>query len=342
MMQPVIESIVPGAGIEGGEVVITCKDFAFSAYDQARVRFGQVQTRPVGASSDRVIAAVPSELLTEGGEVYIVLESNGSSSEGAPFIVGEKLAENLHPVTNPAYDRDNGAIYTTLSGTRGQKVPVSVHKITAAHGSEPFLADVINPTGLAFSPAGEMFITSRYDGTVYRVTPFKEAEEFARNLGIATGIAFDAEGRMFVGDRSGTIYLVNEIGEGTRFATLEASMAAYHIGFGPDGYLYVAGPTLSSFDSVMRISPGGEVSRFFSGVGRPQGLAFDRGGNLYVAASRRGHRGIIKITPDAEAEMVVAGIGIVGLCFDDHGNMIVATNREIFRVHLGIEGYWPF
>ena len=40
--------------------------------------------------------------------------------------------------------------------------------------------------------------------------------------------------------------------------------------------------------------------------------------------------------------MVVAGIGIVGLCFDDQGNMIVATNREIFRVRLGIEGYWPF
>jgi sugar lactone lactonase YvrE len=187
-----------------------------------------------------------------------------------------------------------------------------------------------------------MFITSRYDGTVYRVTPFKEAEEFARNLGIATGIAFDSEGRMFVGDRSGTIYLVNEIGEGTSFATLEPSMAAYHLAFGPDGHLYVTGPTLSSFDSVMRISPDGEVTRFFSGLGRPQGLAFDRDGNVYVAASRRGHRGIVKITPDAEAEMAVAGIGIVGLCFDDQGNMIVATNREIFRVHLGIEGYWPF
>jgi len=187
-----------------------------------------------------------------------------------------------------------------------------------------------------------MFITSRYDGTVYRVTPFKEAEEFARNLGIATGIAFDSQGRMFVGDRSGTIYLVNEIGEGTSFATLEPSMAAYHLAFGPDGHLYVTGPTLSSFDSVMRISPDGEVTRFFSGLGRPQGLAFDRAGNVYVAASRRGHRGIVKITPDAEAEMAVAGIGIVGLCFDDQGNMIVATNREIFRVHLGIEGYWPF
>ena len=342
MPQPVIESIVPSAGVEGGEVIITCKDFAFSAYDRVRVRFGDAEIRPVSASSSRVIAPVPSSVLLDSAEVYITLESNGSISEGVPFVVGQKLAENLHPVANPAYDRDNGAIYTTLSGSRGQKVPVSVYKITPDGESEPFLTDLINPTGLAFSPAGEMFITSRYDGTVCRVTPFKEAEEFAHNLGVATGIAFDSEGRMFVGDRSGTIYLVNEIGEGTPFATLEPSVSAYHLAFGPDGNLYVTGPTLSSFDSVIRISPDGEVTRFFSGMGRPQGLAFDREGNLYVAASRRGHRGILKITPDAEAEMVVAGVGIIGLCFDDQGNMIVATNRELFRIQIGIDGYWPF
>lgn len=342
MPQPVIESIVPSAGVEGGEVIINCKDFVFSTYDEARVLFSGAETRPVSASATRVIAPVPSGLDVANGEVFITLQSSGSASEGAPFILGHKLAENLHPVANPAYDRDNGAIYTTLSGTRGQKVPVSVYKITPDGESEPFLNDIINPTGLAFSPGGEMFITSRYDGTVYRVTPFKDAEEFAHNLGIATGIAFDSEGRMFVGDRNGTIYLVNEIGEGTAFATLEPSMAAYHLAFGPDGFLYVTGPTLSSFDSVMKISPEGEVTRFFSGLGRPQGLAFDSHGNAYVAASRRGHRGIMKITPNAEVEMAVAGVGIVGMCFDDQGNMIVATNRDIFRVHLGIEGYWPF
>ncbi|MFY9611734.1 MAG: IPT/TIG domain-containing protein [Blastocatellia bacterium] len=342
MPQPVIESLMPGAGIEGGEVVITCRDFLFSTHDEARVKFDGIESRPISASSTRVIAPIPSSSLVEGGEVWVTLETNGSASDGYTFVAGQKLSENLHPVSNPAYDRDNGAIYTTLSGSRGQKVPVSVYKITPDGESEPFLTDIVNPSGLAFSPGGEMFITSRYDGSVYRVTPFKEAEEFAHNLGIATGIAFDADGRMFVGDRTGTIYRVNDIGEATTFATLEPSMAAYHLAFGPDGRLYVTGPSLSSFDSVMRISADGEVERFFTGLGRPQGLAFDREGNLYVTASRRGHRGVVKITPDAEAEMVVAGIGLVGLCFDDQGNMVVASNREIFSVPLGIEGYWPF
>ncbi|HWP43223.1 MAG TPA: IPT/TIG domain-containing protein [Blastocatellia bacterium] len=342
MAQPVIENLAPSAGVEGGEVVISCKGFVFSTYDRVHVRFGGIETRPISASPTRIIAPVPSGELVGGGQVDITIETNGVASKGIPFIIGYKLADNLHPVANPAYDRDNGSIYTTLSGTRGQKVPISVYKITPTGESEPFLTDIVNPTSIAFSPDGEMYITSRYDGSVYHATPFKEAEVFARNLGVATGIAFDHTGRMFVGDRSGTIYIVNEIGEATTFATLEPSVSAYHMAFGPDGYLYVTGPTLSSFDSVMRISRDGEVTRFFTGLGRPQGLAFDRNGNLYVAASRRGHRGIVRITPDADAEMVVAGVSLVGLCFDDQGNMIVASNRELYRVPLGIEGYWPF
>jgi sugar lactone lactonase YvrE len=342
MAQPVIESLTPAAGIEGGEVIITCREFVYSTYDQAAIKFGGVQTRPISSSPTRIIAPVPSGSMLAPGKIDVTIEANGSTSEAATFVAGQKLAENLHPVANPAYDRDNGAIYTTLSGTRGQKVPVSVYKITPDGESEPFLTDIINPTGMAFSPHGEMYITSRYDGVVYRVTPFREVEEFARNLGIATGIAFDTEGRMCVGDRSGTIYLINEIGEPTTFATIEPSMAAYHLAFGPDGYLYVTGPTLSSFDAVLRISPDGEVTRFFSGLGRPQGLAFDRKGNLYVAASRRGHRGVVRVSSNAEADIVIAGVGIVGLAFDDQGNAIIATNREIYRLALGIEGYWPY
>ncbi|MEW6129889.1 MAG: gluconolaconase [Acidobacteriota bacterium] len=342
MSRPVIDKLSPGAGVEGGEVIISCSHFNFSTYSQVRVMFDGIETRPIGASPSRVIAPVPVNSFLEDGLVQISIESDGIESEPFDFIFGKKIADNLHPVANPAYDRDNGAIYTTLSGTRGQKVPVSVYKITPDGESEPFLTDLTNPTGLAFNPDGEMFITSRYDGTVYKITPFKESEAYVLNLGVATGIAFNREGRMFVGDRNGTIYSINEIGEATTFATLEPSMAAYHLAFGPDDYLYVTGPNISSFDSVMRINPLGEVSRFFTGLGRPQGLAFDKDGNLYVAASRQGQRGIVKITPNAEAELFIAGNAFVGLCFDDHGDMLIASNRELFRVPIGIAGYFPF
>ena len=64
---------------------------------------------------------------------------------------------------------------------------------------------------------------------------------------------------------------------------------------------FVTGPTTSSFDSVYKIDAHGSVSTFYRGLGRPQGLAFDVEGNLYVAASLSGKRGIVKITPDAKA-----------------------------------------
>ncbi|HEX8088677.1 MAG TPA: IPT/TIG domain-containing protein, partial [Blastocatellia bacterium] len=82
MAQPVIESLLPGAGIEGGEVVITCRDFTFSTYDQARVKFDGAETRPISTSPNRVIAPVPSGRLIQSGEIQVTLEANGASSEG--------------------------------------------------------------------------------------------------------------------------------------------------------------------------------------------------------------------------------------------------------------------
>ncbi len=102
---------------------------------------------------------------------------------------------------------------------------------------------------------------------------------------------------LYVGDRSGTIFKISPSREIFVFATLEPSVAAYHLAFHPSGDLYVTGPTTSSYDRVYRITQGGEVTSFYRGLGRPQGLAFDRDGNLYVAASHGGRRGIVRITP---------------------------------------------
>jgi sugar lactone lactonase YvrE len=144
---------------------------------------------------------------------------------------------------------------------------------------------------------------------------------------------------MFVGDRSGTIYRINEIGESKPWAESEPSVSAYHLAFGPDDHLYVAGPTVSSFDSITRFDEQGNASLFFRGLGRPQGLAFDREGNLYVAAALRGRRGVVRISADAKtAELVVAGMNVVGLAFGPAGEMVVATNEAVYSLPLGVYG----
>ncbi len=68
---------------------------------------------------------------------------------------------------------------------------------------------------------------------------------------------------LYVGDRGGTIFKISRTRQIYVFATLEASIAAYHLAFGTDNHLYVTGPTTSSFDSVYRISPAGEVETYY-------------------------------------------------------------------------------
>jgi sugar lactone lactonase YvrE len=332
-----IKNTLPHAGVEGGEVIITCEGYDTSDYSTCRVMFGDHPGRLVSASPNRVIAAIPDVGI--GVKASQIILEGVKSSLTTPFTLGVKIADNLHPVANPAIDHDDGSIYVTLSGTRGQKVPVSIYKISSDDTISPYISDIINPTGLAFNREGTLYVTSRYDGTLYRVSPFKEVQTVASDLGVATGIAFDRRGNIYVGDRSGTVFRVNEIGESRPFASLEPSVAAFHLAFGPGGDLFVTGPTVSSFESVLRVDAMGNVTRFYTGLGRPQGLAFDAEGNLYVAASLRGHRGIIRITPDgSNAEVVVSGSTLVGLAFDTTGNMIVVSTQRVYRVPMGIKG----
>jgi sugar lactone lactonase YvrE len=191
---------------------------------------------------------------------------------------------------------------------------------------------------LAFDRLGNLYVSSRTEGTIYRVTPGGQRSTYAQGMGVATGIAFDRDDNLYVGDRTGTIFKIGADRQIFVFATVEPSVAAYHLAFGPAGDLFLTGPTTSSYDHVVRISPAGEVTSFFQGLGRPQGLAFDVEGNLYVTASLAGTRGVIRLTPDARAELVVSGYDLVGLAFGRRGSLILATNSSLVELPLGVEG----
>ena len=323
--------INPPLALPGGEVMIECQGFDTSDPTLCAIWFGNDRAPIVALSPSRVLAIVPE--MKRSGPIEVTLESDALRSEASRVVVAKRLAEDLHPVANPAFDPDDGALLVTRSGSRGEQLPVTLFRIDVSGELTEFSGDITNPTGIAFDSTGQMFVSSRMDGTVYRITPFKEAVPFAKNLGVATGIAFDVSDTMYVGDRTGTIYKVNGIGEETPWAQLEPSVSAYHLAAGPDEALYVTGPTVASFDSVMRVDANGEVSVFYKGLGRPQGLAFDAAGNLLVAASLRGRRGIVRISSDGKkAEMFVAGMNLVGLAFSATGDLAVVSTDSVYSL----------
>lgn len=328
--------MLPKAALPGGEVIIECAGFELHGTSQPEVRFGDHPAHVTLASNDHIVAKVP-ESSAETGTSQLVISSNGHTSRPFPYEVGRKLASNLHPLANPAVDGD-GNIYATYSGRRGQKTPVSIYRVTPKGAVTPFVTEIMNATGLAFSMTGELFVSSRFEGNVYKVDHSGRTDTFIEGMGTATGIAFDRDGNLYVGDMSGSIFKISPAKEIFVFATLEPSIAAYHLAFGFDDYLYVTGPTTSSFDAVYRISPSGEVDRYFTGLGRPQGLAFDIEGSLYVVASYRGRRGIFRFRDVRTPELFVAGQSLVGLAFDYHENLMVVDSGSLFRVRLGIIG----
>jgi sugar lactone lactonase YvrE len=329
-----IRKVTPEAALPGGEVVIECSGLDLQGTSRPEVRFGGIDGQVTIASSDRIIAKVP-ETSADSGASELRVTKNGSTSQPFRCDIGKRLAANLHPVANPAIDAE-GNIYVTYSNRRGQKSPVSVYKVTPRGAVTPFAIDIINATGLAFNINGELFVSSRFEGSIYKVDPEGRVELFTEGMGIATGIAFDRAGDLYVGDRSGSIFKISPQKEIFVFATLEPSIAAYHLAFGLDDYLYVAGPTTSSFDPIYKVSPSGQVERFFTGLGRPQGLAVDIQGRLYAVASYRGRRGIFRFA--GEPEPVVAGAGLVGLAFDYDKNLMVVDSGSLYRVPFGIDG----
>jgi sugar lactone lactonase YvrE len=336
--RPHIEAVAPNFALPGGEVRIIGKSLRPPELRRPSVRFGEIEGSVLISSDDFVVARVPEGAAS--GSVTVSTNgagTNGQVSNAHPIKVAVLVAENMHPVANPALDRE-GNTYVTFSGPRGQKVPVSIYKVDTNYDIKPYLSDIMNATAIAFDREGHMYVSSRHDEAVYKVAPNGTMSTYAEGMGVATGIAFDPEENLYVGDRSGTIFKIARDRQIFVFATLEPSVSAYHLAFGPNGDMFVTGPSTSSFDCVYKVDPHGTVSVFYRGLGRPQGLALDVDGNIYVAASLAGKRGIVRITPQGKANLELSGQGLVGLAFDREKSAIIATNTGVHHIKWNIQG----
>ena len=336
MPNPSIKSVIPKNAIPGGEIEILADGLTFEPGDTISCFVNGIRAHVNSASSRRVVAVMPA---VDDSTAIVQLESRSAETAGAIVSAGKLLANEMHIVANPAIDPADDSLILTRSGSRGQQLANTLYRLETDGYLDELPVELMNPTGVAFGPGGSMYVTNRADGTVCRIDRGEVAVVVARELGVATGVAFSPAGEMFVGDRSGTIFRVFEDGGKETFATVEPSVAAFHIAFGPDGRLYVSSPGFASHDSIYAVGDDGFVESYARGLGRPQGLAFDREGNLYVVACFKGRHGVVRIDGETrEIEHFIAGNNVVGLCFTRNGEIVVATGDSAYSLNLGIYG----
>ena len=213
-------------------------------------------------------------------------------------------------------------------------MPVSVFRIDRDGGRESLVTGLVNPTALAFGPDGKLYVSSRFEGVVYKVDDSGHYETAVSDVGVACGLAFTPDGTLLVGDRLGTIFRVLPNGHAAMVASVPASVAAFHLAMGPDGHLYVSGPTLTARDHVYRVSLDGKVDLAWSNFGRPQGLAFGPDAALYIVEALAGASGLYRVELESTAppQQLLSGAGLVGVAFDPLGGVVVTSNDTAWRL----------
>ena len=66
--------------------------------------------------------------------------------------------------------------------------------------------------------------------------------------------------------------------------------------------------------------------------GRPQGLAVDASGTLFVVEALAGASGLYRVPEGGEPELFLAGPNLVGVAFDRHGALVVCSNETAYRL----------
>jgi sugar lactone lactonase YvrE len=323
-----IKGVEPLFGVPGGELVIHSKGFTPGL--NSKVFFGEVEASIISASEDRIIVRLPESPKSLG----IALKVEQKVSELFPFSLASQLSSDLHPVANPVIASD-GSIITTFSGSRGQQISRPLIRITKRGDKIPYHCDIMNPTGLAFSPDGQLYISSRNDGTVSRYTDFEQLDMVADDLGVPCGIAFDSSGLLYVGDRTGRIIRIDHSGNKTEFGQLEPSVSAYHLAIDSEDRVYVTGPTLAMRDCLYRFSRDGIAERLVKGFARPQGMAFLPDGNLLISAGYQGKKGIFRYSPmDGSISLYITAPILVGLAVSGQ-SIYLASNNSIYESSVG-------
>ena len=307
---------MPAAALPLGEVELIGANLGPDRYGPPVSSLGTHPAQVLMSRPGRLAFRVPENA---GSRARLKCERPPESATLHRMRIARELSGGLHPVTSPAVSR-SGMIYATISGQRGKQTPVSVVRVSPDGRGTPFVTGILNATGLAFSPEGDLVrdLARRRQCLSHRSapasppsTPRAWASPPARpSMRMATCLSAIAAARFSRSIRSVKIFV---------HATLEPSVSAYHLAMDTEGTLFVTGPSLSSNEAIWAIEPHGEARAWFRGLGRPQGLALSKEGDVYVAACLRAVAAWCALRRMAMPPSSLAGINLVGIAFSPLG-----------------------
>ncbi|MCK4907927.1 MAG: SMP-30/gluconolactonase/LRE family protein [Spirochaetes bacterium] len=324
----IIKNITPSVGIPDGDVTLHCEGLMPLKLEEDSLHFCGSTSMIEGASTHKLVAHIPH--IPTSNEVFIM--QDGRKSNTYHFAIPKCIANILHNVGNPAVSNHND-VFATFSGTKGQITPASVFRITNNSDKLPIISGLMNATSLLVGKDDYLYISSRYNGSIYRSDFNGSYEVFSQGMGEAFGMAMDSNGHLYVGDRTGSIFKVNHSGNAEFFTALPSSVVGYHLAIDSKDRLYVTVPLDIGENIIYRISPSGDVEEFVKDLSEYNGIAVNSEDTVFVVESNRGYGSVLKIDPETgEKTRSISGEKIVGLCFNKSDDLYIATFSELFFV----------
>jgi sugar lactone lactonase YvrE len=282
-----------------------------------------------------VVVLAIGAVTANGAPNDLFVSINGDGNNGGGFIyeynrdgVQNTFAAGLSRPRGVAFDHFGNLFVVTntfdsVSGT----LQVSIVKITPGGVQSTFatLSGNLKGQGVAFDGAGNLFVVANdlndpiLASTIYKFTPGGVQSTFGSVPGQGFGLAFDSAGNLFVtinglyGVDPAEIWKFAPDGTSSVFATAtDACACAWgDLAFDRFGNLFNSTdvPFTPALSKILKFTPDGEESDFATGLTEPRGLAFDRGGNLFVVNRAFEPPGdIFKFTPDGVETVFASGI----------------------------------
>ena len=292
---------------------------------RARRSARRARRRRRRTSSLRVV--VPPD--AEGGTTAIRIDE--LPGETAYIEVARVLATGVHQVDSPGVRSARASLRDAQRRPRTPRCRCRCIASSRDGAREPLPVEIANPTSLARGPDGALYVSSRFDGHVYRIGHDDQRRVLRHRARRADRAGVRRRRRRCSSaidrDRS---CACRQIGRSRRSPRCRRASRRFIWRSGPDDCLYVTAPTLATHDAIYRITPDRLVDVVADGFGRPQGLAFDSTGTLYVVDALAGAAGPLpggsSRAPGRSPSWCCSRPALVGVAFDPAGGVVLASN----------------